>query len=67
MGGTYIFEGETLKLALQNAYLRKAARNGKLELVCKDLSQPKADRTESGSCEGGVLPLVSSLPSKTYP
>lgn len=60
MGGTYIFEGETIKLSLRNAYLRQPTANGKMELVCSDLLQPKAERIEAASCEGGILPLVST-------
>lgn len=59
MGGTYIFEGKTLSLSLRNAYLRKSTTNGGAALVCSDLLQPKAARTEAASCEGGILPLVS--------
>ncbi|MTW10513.1 hypothetical protein GM658_07835 [Pseudoduganella eburnea] len=41
-----------------NMYIRQRNKDGKLELVCKDMLSGKQGEVESNRCEGGVLPLV---------
>ncbi|WP_170298726.1 hypothetical protein [Massilia eburnea] len=50
--------GSLGNVSYNNLYERKKSNNGTLQLVCKDMSVGKQGEIETGSCEGGVLPLV---------
>jgi len=58
--GHYIFEGERKKLSIRNRYTRQTQDDGTTSLTCRDLSQPGKVDPETGACEGGYLPHVSS-------
>ncbi|QYF95748.1 hypothetical protein KY495_11670 [Massilia sp. PAMC28688] len=49
------------KVEIRNKYSWKANKAGKTELLCTDLTAPKDEALENEMCEGGILPLVSSV------
>lgn len=50
------------KVEIRNKYHWKTDKaSGKTELQCTDLTAPKDESLENEMCEGGILPLVSSV------
>lgn len=61
--GNYIFEGKQKKLSLHNRYTWESRSDGTKSLICRDLLHSGNAEPETGACEGGYLPLVSSTAS----
>jgi len=57
--GQVALSGSLGNVSYNNLYERKKSSSGSLELICKDMSAGKQGEIEVGSCEGGILPLVS--------
>lgn len=51
----YKYQWKDNNASYNNIYERKKNKEGRLELVCKDMSVGKHGETEGGSCEGGIL------------
>jgi hypothetical protein len=58
---TFVDGKKPEKLTMHNVYSREILSNDRQTLGCADMTLPKDERSESGWCEGAVVPLISSV------
>lgn len=56
--GQVALGGSVGNVSYNNLYERKKSKDGRLELVCRDMNVGKHGEIEGGSCEGGILDRI---------